>query len=143
MELTGQNRVVIAFGSNIGDKEENIRKAIIELEKTCGKVAQVSSLYKTEPMGFESKNQFINGCLLLLTNFAPHILLQKLKEIEVSLGRIKTSLIYEDRTIDLDIILYESLFINTPDLQIPHPKLHDRPFVVEPLKELNLGFNPF
>jgi 2-amino-4-hydroxy-6-hydroxymethyldihydropteridine diphosphokinase len=143
MELTGNNRVVIAFGSNLGNKSANINDAIVQINKSCGKVAQVSSFHKSEPMGFDSANEFLNGCLLLLTDLPPKMLLIQLKEIEVSMGRIKRSDNYEDRLIDLDIILYENLCIQTPDLQIPHPKYQERAFVLEPLMELDLGFSPF
>jgi 2-amino-4-hydroxy-6-hydroxymethyldihydropteridine diphosphokinase len=143
MELTGNNRVVIAFGSNLGNKAENINKAISQINQTCGKVAQISSFHRSEPMGFDSSNEFLNGCLLLLTDLSPQNLLFQLKEIEVSMGRITTSNHYEDRLIDLDIILYENLCIHTPILQIPHPKYQERVFVLEPLLELDLGFSPF
>ena len=143
MELMGNNRVVIAFGSNLGDKAANINNAIAQINKTCGKVAQGSSFHKSEPMGFESTHEFLNGCLLLLTDLPPKQLLLHLKEIELSMGRIKTSDNYEDRLIDLDIILYENLCVHTPDLQIPHPKYQERAFVLEPLMELDLGFTPF
>ena len=143
MELTGNNRVVIAFGSNLGNKAANITNAINQINKTCGKVVQISSFHRSEPMGFDSSNEFLNGCLLLLTDLSPQNLLIQLKEIEVSMGRIKTSDHYEDRLIDLDIILYENLCIQTPNLQIPHPKYQERAFVLEPLMELDLGFSPF
>ena len=143
MELTGNNRVVIAFGSNLGNKAANITNAINQINKTCGKVVQISSFHRSEPMGFDSSNEFLNGCLLLLTDLPPQNLLIQLKEIEVSMGRIKTSEKYEDRLIDLDIILYENLCINTPNLQIPHPKYRERAFVLEPLMELDLGFSSF
>ena len=142
MELTGNNRVVIAFGSNLGNKAENINKAISQINQTCGKVAQISSFHRNEPMGFDSSNEFLNGCLLL-TDLSPQNLLIQLKEIEVSMGRIKTYDHYEDLLIDLDIILYENLCIHTPNLQIPHPKYQERAFVLEPLMELDLGFSPF
>ena len=143
MELTGNNRVVIAFGSNLGDKARNIQQALAQINETCGKVVQVSSFHRSEPMGFDSSNEFLNGCLLLLTDLPPKNLLRQLKEIEVAMGRVKTSENYEDRLIDLDIILYENLCVNTPELQIPHPKYQERAFVLEPLMELDLGFSPF
>ena len=143
MELTGNNRVVIAFGSNLGNKAANITNAINQINKTCGKVVQISSFHRSEPMGFDSYNEFLNGCLLLLTDLPPQNLLIQLKEIEVSMGRIKTSDKYEDRLIDLDIILYENLCIHTPNLQITHPKYRERAFVLEPLMELDLGFSSF
>jgi 2-amino-4-hydroxy-6-hydroxymethyldihydropteridine diphosphokinase len=143
MELNGNNRVVIAYGSNLGNKSANIQYAISQINQTCGRVAQVSSYFRSEPMGFESSNEFLNGCLLLLTDLTPKDLLINLKQIEAAMGRVKTSQNYEDRLIDLDIILYENLCVNTPELQIPHPKYQERAFVLEPLKELDLGFSPF
>ncbi|MEN9969580.1 MAG: 2-amino-4-hydroxy-6-hydroxymethyldihydropteridine diphosphokinase [Bacteroidota bacterium] len=142
MEVGGNNRVVIAFGSNLGDKEAHIQKAIDALSKTCGKVVQVSAFYRSAPEGFVSENEFVNGCLLLLTDLNPYLLLKELKAIEKNLGRIQNTAHYEDRCIDLDIIFYESLCIQSPDLQIPHPRYHEREFVMVPLQSLNLDFNP-
>ena len=144
MELSGRNRVVIAFGSNLGQKEENIKRAIDLIGLHCGKVAQVSNLYKSSPVGFDSPNEFLNGCLLLLTDLSPYALLSELKTIEETIGRQKKQTNgYEDRCIDLDIILYENVCIITPTLQIPHPRFQDRQFVTEPMKELSLDFFPF
>lgn len=140
MALSGSNRVVVAFGSNLGDKQAHIANAIAYLEQRCGKVAKVSPYFESEPIGFDSPNSFINGCLLLLTDLLPFQLLEALQEIEAELGRVKTSEAYQDRTIDLDIIFYENLCINSPKLQIPHPKYHERAFVLEPLKTLELDF---
>ncbi|MEY4991323.1 MAG: 2-amino-4-hydroxy-6-hydroxymethyldihydropteridine diphosphokinase [Bacteroidota bacterium] len=142
MEVSGNNRVVIAFGSNLGDKEAHIQKAIDALSTTCGFVAQVSPFYHSAPEGFVSENQFVNGCLLLLTDLNPYVLLKELKAIEKNLGRIQKTAQYEDRCIDLDIIFYESLCIQSPDLQIPHPRYQEREFVMIPLQSLNLDFNP-
>ncbi|MDP4596187.1 MAG: 2-amino-4-hydroxy-6-hydroxymethyldihydropteridine diphosphokinase [Crocinitomicaceae bacterium] len=142
MEISGNNRVVIAFGSNLGDREANIQKAIDALSKSCGKVVQVSPYYRSAPEGFVSDNEFVNGCLLLLTDLNPYALLKEIKAIETALGRVKQGTHYEDRCIDLDIIFYESLCIQTPDLQIPHPHYQDRDFVLIPLQALNLDFHP-
>ncbi|MFM7644230.1 MAG: 2-amino-4-hydroxy-6-hydroxymethyldihydropteridine diphosphokinase [Sphingomonadales bacterium] len=142
MELTGNNRVVIAFGANIGQREANIASAIQLLNERCGKVAKVSPFYESEPQGFTSSHTFLNGCLLLLTNLTPNDLLEALQLIEAELGRIKSNSGYQDRSIDLDIIFYENLFINRPHLQVPHPRYHERQFVLEPLKALELDFYP-
>jgi 2-amino-4-hydroxy-6-hydroxymethyldihydropteridine diphosphokinase len=142
MELKNRNRVVLAFGSNLGDKEKNIELAIELININCGSVTQISPYYKSKAMGFDSENDFINGCLLLQTDLPPLVLLGKLQQIEKELGRIKNKDHYQDRTIDLDIIFYESLCINLPELQIPHPRYQERPFVLEPLKTLHLdSFN--
>jgi 2-amino-4-hydroxy-6-hydroxymethyldihydropteridine diphosphokinase len=142
MEIAGSNRVVIAFGSNLGDKEANILKAIDQLAKSCGRVVQVSAFYRSAPEGFISDHEFVNGCLLLLTDLNPYQLLKELQAIEMALGRIKHSAHYEDRCIDLDIIFYENLCIQSPNLQIPHPRYQDRDFVLIPLQSLQLDFHP-
>ncbi len=142
MEISGNNRVVIAFGSNLGDREAHIQHAIDAISQTCGKVVQVSPYYRSAPQGFISENEFVNGCLLLLTDLNPYALLKALQEIEKTLGRVKHVSHYEDRCIDLDIIFYESLCIQSPDLQIPHPHYQDREFVMIPLQALDLDFNP-
>ncbi len=134
------NRVVIAFGSNLGNREKTIAKAIDLINQECGKVSQVSPFFKSFPIGFDSNNEFLNGCLLLHTDLPPEQLLKALQNIEQKLGRTRKSSTYEDRCIDLDIIFYESLILNKPNLQIPHPRYHERPFVIQPLKSLNLDF---
>ena len=144
MELIGKNRVVIAFGANIGNKEAQIKMALQLLSERCGSVVQVSSIYKSKPVGFDSPHEFLNGCLLLLTDLSPHALLGELQTIEETIGRRKKQdTVYEDRCIDLDIIFYENLYLNTPTLQIPHPRFLERPFVTEPIRELSLDFFPF
>jgi 2-amino-4-hydroxy-6-hydroxymethyldihydropteridine diphosphokinase len=141
MASVGPNRVVIAFGSNLGDREAHIQKAIQLLNDKCGQVHQVSSLHQTAPEGFESANQFLNGCLLLSTQLTPHQVLEALQAIELELGRYKTKDTYEDRCIDLDIIFYESLVLHDERLQIPHPRYQERDFVLKPLMELDLSFS--
>ena len=142
MELSGNNRVVLAFGSNLGDKEANIQKAIDALSQSCGKVVEVSPYYRSAPEGFVSDNEFVNGCLLLLTDLNPYLLLNELKEIEKKLGRKQHSAHYEDRCIDLDIIFYENLCIQSLVLQLPHPRYQEREFVLVPLQSLKLDFIP-
>ena len=142
MELSGNNRVVFAFGSNLGYKEANIQKAIDALSQSCGKVVEVSPYYRSAPEGFVSDNEFVNGCLLLLTDLNPYLLLNELKEIEKKLGRKQHSAHYEDRCIDLDIIFYENLCIQSPVLQLPHPRYQEREFVLVPLQSLKLDFIP-
>ncbi|MFM6945695.1 MAG: 2-amino-4-hydroxy-6-hydroxymethyldihydropteridine diphosphokinase [Flavobacteriales bacterium] len=140
MAPIGPNRVVLAFGSNIGDRHAQIQEALDLLNQRCGQILQVSSFHETNPEGFESDHLFINGCLLLKTSLDPFELLENLKQIEKELGRKKTKEGYEDRCIDLDIIFYESLVLNDERLQIPHPKYQQREFVLKPLLELDLSF---
>lgn len=140
MAPIGPNRVVIAFGSNIGDRHAKIESALVLITERCGQILQVSSYLETRPEGFDSEHLFLNGCLLLKTRLDPFELLAKLKDIEQELGRLKTKNGYEDRCIDLDIIFYESLVLNDERLQIPHPRYQQREFVLKPLMELDLSF---
>lgn len=140
MAPIGPNRVVLAFGSNIGNRHAQIKEALDLLNQRCGQILQVSSFHETNPEGFESEHLFINGCLLLKTSLDPFALLENLKQIEKELGRKKTKEGYEDRCIDLDIIFYESLVLRDERLQIPHPKYQQREFVLKPLMELDLSF---
>jgi 2-amino-4-hydroxy-6-hydroxymethyldihydropteridine diphosphokinase len=124
----------IALGSNLGDKEKNIRRAIGLLEEKC-KVLETSPLYKTEPVGYKNQDWFLNCVVEIETGFEPKALLLFLKTIEKKLGRKKT-INNGPRTIDLDILFYEDKVINEKDLTIPHPRLHERLFVLKPLYDL-------
>ncbi|KAG0682616.1 trifunctional dihydropteroate synthetase [Pichia californica] len=134
---TGDHIAFIAFGSNIGHQLHNILQAIEELNLHDKiEVLQTSSLYKSKPMYYLDQPDFINGCLKIKTTLTPHELLKVLKDIEyLSLKRIKH---FDNcpRTIDLDIILYDSLIVNTSDLNIPHIRMIERTFVLVPLCEL-------
>ena len=124
----------IGLGSNLGDKEDNIKKAIDLMKEKC-KILEVSSLYKTEPVGYKNQDWFLNCTVEIKINFLPHELLIFLKSIEKKLGRVKT-IKNGPRTIDLDILFYGNEVIKTNNLTIPHPRLHERLFVLEPLKEI-------
>jgi dihydroneopterin aldolase/2-amino-4-hydroxy-6-hydroxymethyldihydropteridine diphosphokinase/dihydropteroate synthase len=127
----------IAFGSNVGNQLENILQAIDELNATDGtKVLATSSLYQSEPMYFLDQPKFINGVLKITTTSTPQELLKILKKIEYeSLGRTKF-IENGPRSIDLDILLYDDLVLNEPDLIIPHMRMIERTFVLQPLCEL-------
>lgn len=124
----------IGIGSNIGDKEGNIRNAIKLMKGKC-KVLKTSSLYETEPVGYKWQDWFFNCAVEIETKLNPNELLEFLQSIERKLGRIKT-IKNGPRTIDLDILFYDDLIINEKNLTIPHPRLHGRLFVLEPLKEI-------
>jgi 2-amino-4-hydroxy-6-hydroxymethyldihydropteridine diphosphokinase len=138
------HQVYLGLGSNLGDREENIRKAIALIGDRIGLVIRQSSLVETEPWGFESENKFLNGVILCETTLTPHRLLKTTQSIERTLGRKKKStdsrllspVSYTDRPIDIDILLYDDLTVDEPDLKIPHPLMHERDFVMIPLKEL-------
>lgn len=131
------HNVYLGLGSNLGDREENIRKAISLIGERVGEVLRQSSLIETEPWGFQSENKFLNGVILVATALTPREVLQATQKIERTLGRRKkTSLHYQDRPIDIDILLYDDFHIDEPDLKIPHPLMHQRDFVMIPLQEL-------
>ena len=127
--------VSIALGSNLGDKKENINRAIC-LIKQFSTVTKQAKLYITEPWGYNTKNHYLNTGVTIETKYSPFQLLKKLKEIEKKMGRIKLSDVYEDRIIDLDILTFDNLKISTKELIIPHPKIAERKFSIVILKDL-------
>ena len=126
--------VFLSLGSNLGDRQKNLTDAIAELKKH-GAIAAVSSYYETEPQNLTDQPWFINCVIQLEINLSPHELLQKIKIIELQLGRVRTEK-YGPRSIDIDIILYDTMTLNEPRLTIPHPRLHKRAFVLIPLLEI-------
>ncbi|MFI0428541.1 2-amino-4-hydroxy-6-hydroxymethyldihydropteridine diphosphokinase [Mariniflexile sp. HMF6888] len=126
----------IALGSNKGDKFKNLQDAIDLIHVKIGNIIRISKVYKSSAFGFES-DDFFNACLVLESHLEPETLLQELLGIEISLGRIRTQLNkYEARTIDLDIILVEDAVVNTKTLQVPHPEMQKRKFVLLPLHDV-------
>lgn len=132
----------LGLGSNLGDREANIRKAISLIGEKVGLVLRQSSLIETEPWGFESSNKFLNAVILVETPLTPRQLLKVTQSIERQLGRRKKSpsssspISYSDRPIDIDILLYDDLTVDEPDLKIPHPLMQQRDFVMIPLQEI-------
>src|SRR5262249_34847168 len=130
-------RATIGLGSNLGDREANLRQALEHLAQTPDTaVVRASSLYDTEPVGVEEQPHFLNAVAQLETQLSPQQLLWNLKLIERRLGRVRTQR-WGPRTIDLDLLLYEDLVLDEDDLQIPHPELAKRSFVLVPLVELD------
>ena len=130
--------VSIALGSNLGDKKENINRAIC-LIKQFSTVIKHAKLYMTEPWGYNTNNNYLNTGVTIETEYSPFQLLKKLKEIEKKMGRIKLSDVYEDRIIDLDILTFDNLKISSKELIIPHPKIAERKFSIVILKDLYLN----
>jgi 2-amino-4-hydroxy-6-hydroxymethyldihydropteridine diphosphokinase len=141
------HQLFLGLGSNLGDRAENIRKAVLLIQERVGEVVRQSSLIETEPWGFESDHCFLNGVILCETTLTPRQVLKATQKIERELGRKKkttllshlsplTSHLYSDRSIDIDILLYDDLTVNEPDLKIPHPLMHERDFVMIPLREI-------
>ncbi len=127
-------KAYLSLGSNLGDREGNLRDAIGRLG-AVGNVDAVSSFYETEPVDFLDQPWFLNCVVLLETDLAPKILIQRLLEIERAMGRERLQP-KGPRLIDIDILLFSDEMINRPGLTIPHPALHERRFVLEPLAEI-------
>lgn len=130
--------VYLGLGTNLGDKEANLRTAIYKLQERIGKQVSLSSFYETAPWGFESDHSFLNAVIGLETNLSPIEVLHITQEIEKELGRTKKSVngSYSDRLIDIDILLYDNLVLHTPELTVPHPLMTERDFVMKPLIEI-------
>jgi len=127
----------IGIGSNLGDKLDHCEKAISEILRTGRqKLLAKSSFYKTRPIGYTSQDWFVNGVIKIETDLEAHELLRTLKAIESQLGRIET-IRWGPRTIDLDILFFDDVRIHTGELQIPHPLIQDRQFVLIPLAEID------
>ena len=151
----------LGLGSNLGDKEGNIRSAIARINEQIGTIVRQSAFYYSEPWGFESDNQFVNAVICVHTGLTPHQLLKATQRIERQLGKtaahaterphpaavpsdslpqhpaaVVPSTLYKDRPIDIDILLYDDLHIDEPNLKIPHPLMNERPFVTIPLTEI-------
>jgi len=129
-----RKRVYLSLGSNIGDRAANLQSAIEELSR-FGKVAAVSSFYETEPVEFTKQPWFLNCAVSLDTEKTPGQLLRVLLEIERTMGRLRTQQ-KGPRKIDIDILLFGDSSVNTATLTIPHPAMHERRFVLEPLAEI-------
>ncbi len=127
--------VYIAFGSNVGDREGNLVKALGALARKC-RVVAISSVYETEPWGFEKQPRFLNAVVKVEFDGEPEELLEILRQIEVSLGRQRRRK-WAPRTIDLDILIFGSRRIDTPELCIPHKYLLLRDFFLVPLVEVD------
>ena len=132
--------VYLGLGSNLGNREENLRGALFEIASSVGIVEAVSSFMVTEPWGFESTHTFVNAVCRVQTNLSPMELLDATQAIERILGRTKKTVdgVYSDRFIDIDILLYDDLEMDTPRLVIPHPLMAQRDFVKIPLAELGV-----
>ena len=153
------HKVYLGLGSNLGDRHANIERAIALVSERIGKVIRCSSVIETDPWGFDSENRFLNAVLLCETTLTPRQVLRKTQGIERDLGKrrqhatqrqssnIKVqsskfkvqSTEYHDRPIDIDILLYDDLTVDEADLQIPHPRMQERDFVMIPLQEVMQG----
>jgi 2-amino-4-hydroxy-6-hydroxymethyldihydropteridine diphosphokinase len=139
------HQVYLGLGSNLGDCRKNLERAIRLIDDRVGEVIRQSSFIETEPWGFESEHRFVNAVVLCETTKTPREVLLLTQQIERDMGRRKVNgaglmvngqRIYTDRIVDIDILLYDDLTIDEPDLKVPHPLMHQRDFVMIPLKEI-------
>lgn len=132
--------VFLGIGTNLGDREENLKKSLRIISETIGKITAVSSVYETEPWGFESGNLFLNMVVQIETKLTPRVLLKRIMMTEAVMGRIREGKEYSSRLIDIDILFYDDIVTDLPELKIPHPRIPERRFVLVPLCELVPNF---
>ena len=126
----------IGIGSNLGDREGNVRRALDLIAERAGLITATSSLYETEPWGVTDQPQFINAACGVQTALAAEELHRTLRGIEDEIGRDRSVEKWGPRVIDIDILLYGALVLDTPELVIPHPRMHERVFVLAPMVEI-------
>jgi len=131
-------RAYVGLGSNLGDRAATLTRAVELLGRVRGiEVVAVSGFRETDPVGYFDQPPFLNGAAALDTTLAPQGLLHALLEIERELGRTRLGPRYGPRTIDLDLLLVDGIVVDEPGLTVPHPRLHERSFALEPLAELD------
>ena len=134
-ELKSPKQVLIGLGSSLGDRVGHLRMGLLHLSYHRQiQVGMLSKVWQTQPLG-NAKNPFLNMCARVQTTLSPREMLNELFKIELSLKRIR-GVHWMDRTLDLDLLLYEEVIINTPSLQVPHPRMLDRSFVMIPALEI-------
>lgn len=137
------HKLYLALGSNLGNREENIRRALALIDERVGSVYRVSSPMETDAVGFSSPNKFINLVCLVHTIMSPMSCLRETQKIEQELGRTQKTLctdgqlLHSDRTIDIDLLTYDDITMDTPELTLPHPRMKERDFVMRPLEEIS------
>ncbi|MBA3665594.1 MAG: 2-amino-4-hydroxy-6-hydroxymethyldihydropteridine diphosphokinase [Bacteroidetes bacterium] len=134
------NEVFLCLGGNLGDRLQNLNTAKALIAEGCGKITAQSKIYETQAWGSTSKNGFLNQVIKITTKSKANILLYQLLMIEKRLGRTRTKNKNGDRTIDIDILFYNQEVINTDGIEIPHPRLHLRKFVLKPMADIAPGF---
>ena len=129
------SKVYFSIGSNKGNRSKLINEAIDKIDISIGRVEKKSSIYETKSWGFNSNN-FYNTCLLIESSLSVELILNKILKIEKDMGRLNSVGQYSDRCIDIDILFFEDIIVNSKDLIIPHPRLHLRKFVLTPMLDM-------
>ena len=130
--------VYLGLGTNLGNKEQNLRMAVQKIEERIGEIVSLSAFYVTAPWGFASDNSFLNAVVCVETSLRPLEVLKETQAIERELGRTRKSIdgAYSDRLIDIDLLLYSDTIMDEEGLTLPHPLMTERRFVMEPLAEI-------
>ena len=126
----------LMLGGNVGDRMDYLYQSIDLLRRDAGQIVAMSAIYESEPWGFDHQQWFLNQVVVVETDLSPLLLLKQIQHIEQTLGRLREGDGYQPRTMDIDILLYGNLVINTPELVIPHPRMAGRMFVLQPMAEL-------
>ncbi|MDD4032336.1 MAG: 2-amino-4-hydroxy-6-hydroxymethyldihydropteridine diphosphokinase [Bacteroidales bacterium] len=130
-------KACLSLGGNTGDRAAYLRQAMDQIKLRTGPLVSCSSVYETEPWGYEDPSPYYNQVIIVDTRLEPQALLKTIREIETELGRRRNISGYEPRTIDIDILLYEDLILKESGLEIPHPRMHLRNFILVPLTEID------
>jgi len=135
--MTGnsKHRVLLLLGSNLGDRVAHLKAALDAIQSGVGSIVKTSSIYETAPWGVTNQPNYLNAAMEILTPLDPFSLLSSLKKIEINEGRTDRKK-YASRTLDIDILFYDGITMDSNDLTIPHPKLHLRKFALVPLSEI-------
>jgi 2-amino-4-hydroxy-6-hydroxymethyldihydropteridine diphosphokinase len=128
-------KIHLLIGSNMGDRQAYLAQATAEIGKKIGKITQKSRLYETQAWGLTNQPDFINQAIEVETTLSPQATLKIILDIEAEMGRTRAEK-WAERTIDIDILLFDDVIVDEPDLQIPHPRLPERNFALVPLMEL-------
>jgi 2-amino-4-hydroxy-6-hydroxymethyldihydropteridine diphosphokinase len=128
--------LVLSTGSNLGNRKENMESALLQIEKYIGKIIKFSAMYESSSWGYNSENRFYNQCVLVKTDKGLGDCLALSQEIENRFGRERVESEYHDRILDIDILFYNEIIMETDLLQVPHPRMHKRKFVLIPLAEI-------
>ncbi|MBR6082173.1 MAG: 2-amino-4-hydroxy-6-hydroxymethyldihydropteridine diphosphokinase [Salinivirgaceae bacterium] len=133
-------KVYLCLGGNIGDTRNYLQNAVAIIGRRIGRVVSQSAVYQSEPWGFNAEQMFLNQVVVAETELEPHAVLELCLQIEAELGRTRSGNGYEPRTIDIDIVFFGQQIISQPDLQVPHPLMHRRNFVLRPLCDVAADF---
>ena len=129
-------RILLGIGTNLGDREANLKTSLKNIEENIGRIIRTSSVYETEPWGFSSENNVLNMVAEAETSLRPSGLLGRILMIEANMGRLRSGKGYDSRIIDIDILFFGERIMRTSSLVIPHPRLHERKFILVPLAEI-------